>query len=263
MLTYESCTLCPRRCGVNRAAGQLGFCRMPGHLVAARAAAHYWEEPVISGDFGSGAVFFSGCTLGCGFCQNEPISHGGLGKEITPQRLREIFLELIDQGVTNINLVTGTQFLEGHIDVYLPDFKYSDSALAKQLSGAADYPEVAASAIREMVRQTGPAVVEDGVLVRGTLIRHLLLPGQIDNALGVLDWIAENFPRGTVPVSLMRQYLPMGWAAKTPPFDRTVTDTEYDAVLSWMYLLDLDNGFTQEAAASDQAYIPPFDFEGL
>ena len=294
MLTYESCTLCPRRCGVNRAAGQLGFCRMPGHLVAARAAAHYWEEPVISGDFGSGAVFFSGCTLGCGFCQNEPISHGGLGKEITPNRLREIFLELIDQGVTNINLVTGTQFLpsilpalepklpvpvvwnsggyesvetlremDGYIDVYLPDFKYSDSALAKQLSGAADYPEVAAAAIREMVRQTGPAVVEDGVLVRGTLIRHLLLPGQIDNALGVLDWIAENFPRGTVPVSLMRQYLPMGWAAKTPPFDRTVTDTEYDAVLSWMYLLDLDNGFTQEAAASDQAYIPPFDFEGL
>ena len=294
MLTYESCTLCPRRCGVNRVAGQLGFCRMPGHLVAARAAAHYWEEPVISGDFGSGAVFFSGCTLGCGFCQNEPISHGGLGKEITPQRLREIFLELIDQGVTNINLVTGTQFLpsilpalepklpvpvvwnsggyesvetlrilEGHIDVYLPDFKYSDSALAKQLSGAADYPEVAAAAIHEMYRQTGPAVVKDGVLVRGTLIRHLLLPGQIDNALGVLDWIAENFPRGTVPVSLMRQYLPMGWAAKTPPFDRTVTDTEYDAVLSWMYLLDLDNGFTQEAAASDQAYIPPFDFEGL
>lgn len=294
MLSYESCTLCPRHCGVNRTAGQLGFCRMPGHLVAARAAAHYWEEPVISGDFGSGAVFFSGCTLGCSFCQNEPISHGGHGKEITSERLREIFLELIDQGVTNINLVTGTQFLpsilpalepklpvpvvwnsggyesvetlremEGYIDVYLPDFKYSDSALAKQLSGAADYPEAAAAAIREMVRQTGHAVVEDGVLVRGTLIRHLLLPGQIDNALGVLDWIAENFPKGAVPVSLMRQYLPMGRAAKTPPFDRTVTDTEYDAVLSWMYLLGLNNGFTQEAAASDQAYIPPFDFEGL
>lgn len=294
MLTYESCTLCPRRCGVNRTAGQFGFCRMPGHLVAARAAAHYWEEPVISGDFGSGAVFFSGCTLGCGFCQNEPISHGGHGKEITPKRLREIFLELIDQGVTNINLVTGTQFLpsilpalepklpvpvvwnsggyesvetlreiEGYIDVYLPDFKYSDSALAERLSGAADYPEVAAAAIQEMVRQTGPAVIEDGALVRGTLIRHLLLPGQIDNALGVMDWIAESFPKGAVPVSLMRQYMPMGRAAKTPPFDRTVTDTEYDAVLSWMYLLGLDNGFTQEAAASDQAYIPPFDFEGL
>lgn len=294
MLSYESCTLCPRRCGVNRAAGQLGFCRMPGHILAARAAAHYWEEPVISGDFGSGAMFFSGCTLGCSFCQNEPVSHGGLGKEITPARLREIFLELIDQGVTNINLVTGTQFLpsilpalepklpvpvvwnsggyesvemlrelEGYIDVYLPDFKYSDSTLAKRLSGAADYPEVAASAIQEMVRQTGPAVIEDGVLVRGTLIRHLLLPGQIDNALGVMDWIAENFPKGTVPVSLMRQYMPMGRAAETPPFDRPVTDTEYDAVLSWMLLLGLENGFTQEPSSSDSAYIPPFDFEGL
>lgn len=294
MLSYESCTLCPRRCGVNRVAGQLGFCRMPGHILAARAAAHYWEEPVISGDFGSGAVFFSGCTLGCSFCQNEPVSHGGLGKEITPARLREIFLELIDQGVTNINLVTGTQFLpsilpalepklpvpvvwnsggyesvetlrelEGYIDVYLPDFKYSDSALAKRLSAAADYPEVAASAIQEMVRQTGPAVIEDGVLVRGTLIRHLLLPGQIDNALGVMDWSAENFPKGAVPVSLMRQYMPMGRAAETPPFDRSVTDTEYDAVLSWMLLLGLENGFTQEPSSSDSAYIPPFDFEGL
>lgn len=294
MLSYESCTLCPRRCGVNRAAGQLGFCRMPGHILAARAAAHYWEEPVISGDFGSGAVFFSGCTLGCSFCQNEPVSHGGLGKEITSAHLREIFLELIDQGVTNINLVTGTQFLpsilpalepklpvpvvwnsggyesvetlrelEGYIDVYLPDFKYSDSTLAKRLSAAADYPEVAASAIQEMVRQTGPAVIEDGVLVRGTLIRHLLLPGQIDNALGVMDWIAENFPKGAVPVSLMRQYMPMGRAAETPPFDRSVTDTEYDAVLSWMLLLGLENGFTQEPSSSDSAYIPPFDFEGL
>lgn len=294
MLSYESCTLCPRRCSVNRAAGQLGFCRMPGHILAARAAAHYWEEPVISGDYGSGAVFFSGCTLGCSFCQNEPVSHGGLGKEITPARLREIFLELIDQGVTNINLVTGTQFLpsilpalepklpvpvvwnsggyesvetlrelEGYIDVYLPDFKYSDSTLAKRLSAAADYPEVAASAIQEMVRQTGAAVIEDGVLVRGTLIRHLLLPGQIDNALSVMDWIAENFPKGAVPVSLMRQYMPMGRAAETPPFDRPVTDTEYDAVLSWMLLLGLENGFTQEPSSSDSAYIPPFDFEGL
>jgi len=294
MLSYEHCTLCPRRCGADRAHGQLGFCRMPDHLVAARAAAHYWEEPVISGDFGSGAVFFSGCTLGCSFCQNEPVSHGGRGREITTERLREIFLELIDQGVTNINLVTATQFLpsvlpalepklpvpvvwnsggyesvetlralEGHIDVYLPDFKYSDPALAKRLSGAADYPKVAAAAVREMVRQTGPAVIEDGVMTRGTLIRHLVLPGAIDNSLGVLDWIAANFSSRDVPVSLMRQYMPMGQAAKTPPFDRTVTDTEYDAVLSWMYLLGLENGFTQEAAASDQRYIPPFDFEGL
>ena len=294
MRTYEHCTLCPRACGVNRSAGQLGFCKMPGHLVAARAAAHYWEEPVISGDFGSGAVFFSGCTLGCSFCQNEPISHGGHGKEISADRLREIFLELIDGGVTNINLVTGTQFLpsilpaleptlpvpivwncggyesvetlrmlEGYIDVYLPDFKYADRKLAKFLSAAEDYPQVAVAAIREMYRQTGPAVIEDGIMVRGTMIRHLVLPGCIDNSLAVLDWIAETFPNRDVPVSLMRQYMPMGKAAQTPPFDRSITDEEYDAVLSWMYLLELDNGFTQEAASSDQAYIPAFDFEGL
>ena len=294
MLTYESCTLCPRRCGVNRNHGQLGFCRMPGHITAARAAAHYWEEPVISGDFGSGAVFFSGCTLGCIFCQNEPISHGGHGKEISSERLREIFLELIDDGVTNINLVTGTQFLpsilpalepklpvpvvwncggyesletlralEGYIDVYLPDFKYADPKLAKLLSAAPDYPQVAAAAIREMYRQTGPVILQDGIMVRGTMIRHLVLPGCVDNSLAVLDWIAETFPMRDVPVSLMRQYMPMGKAALIPPFDRPITDDEYSAVLSWMYLLGLENGFTQEAASSDSVYIPEFNFEGL
>lgn len=294
MLSYQSCTLCPRRCGVDRTAGQRGFCNMPDYPVAARAAAHYWEEPVISGDFGSGAVFFSGCTLGCSFCQNEPISHGGYGKKITPEHLREIFLQLIDAGVSNINLVTATHFLpsilpalepklpvpvvwncggyesletlralEGYIDVYLPDFKYSDCRLANQLSKATDYPTVAAAAIREMYRQTGPAVIENGLMVRGTLVRHLILPGNVDNSLGVLDWIAETFPHRDVPVSLMRQYMPMGEAAKLPPFDRPVSDEEYDAVLSWMYLLELENGFVQEAAAADADYIPAFDFEGL
>lgn len=294
MSAYEHCTLCPRRCGVDRTHGQRGFCGMPDHILAARAAAHYWEEPVISGDFGSGAVFFSGCTLGCSFCQNEPVSHGGRGKEISPANLREIFLRLIDDGVTNINLVTGTQFipsilpalepklpvpvvwnsggyesvetlrlLEGYVDVYLPDFKYSDPELAAKLSGARDYPGAAAAAIREMYRQTGPAVVEDGVLVRGTLIRHLLLPGCLDNAFGVLDWIVETFPRGTVPVSLMRQYLPMGRAAQEPPFDRRVTDDEYAAALSWMQLCGLETGFLQEPDSADRSYIPEFNFEGL
>lgn len=294
MISYESCTLCPRRCGVNRANGQLGYCRMPGHLVAARAAAHYWEEPVIAGDFGSGAVFFSGCTLGCIFCQNEIISHGGHGKELSSEQLRDVFLRLIDEGVTNINLVTGTQFLpsilpalepkppvpvvwncsgyesletlralEGYIDVYLPDFKYSDPKLAKLLSAAPDYPQVAAAAIQEMYRQTGPVTYQDGVMVRGTMIRHLVLPGCVDNSLGVLDWISDTFPMRDVPVSLMRQYMPMGKAASIPPFDRPITDEEYDAVLSWMYLLGLENGFTQEAASSDCSYIPEFNFEGL
>lgn len=294
MSAYEHCTLCPRRCGVDRTRVRRGFCGMPDHILAARAAAHYWEEPVISGDFGSGAVFFSGCTLGCSFCQNEPVSHGGRGKEISPANLREIFLRLIDEGVTNINLVTGTQFipsilpalepklpvpvvwnsggyervetlrlLEGYVDVYLPDFKYSDPELAAKLSGARDYPGAAAAAIREMYRQTGPAVVEEGVLVRGTLIRHLLLPGCLDNAFGVLDWIAETFPRGTVPVSLMRQYLPMGRAAQEPPFDRRVTDDEYAAALSWMQLCGLETGFLQEPDSADRSYIPEFNFEGL
>ncbi|MEA4966141.1 MAG: radical SAM protein [Oscillospiraceae bacterium] len=294
MLTYEFCTLCPRRCGVNRTRGELGFCRMPAHILAARAAPHYWEEPVISGNFGSGAVFFSGCTLGCRFCQNDSISHGGLGREVSSPHLREIFLRLIDEGVETLNLVTGTQFLpsilpaltpklsvpvvwnsggyetletlralEGYVDVYLPDFKYSDSALARRLSGAEDYPEVAAAAIREMYRQTGPAVTKDGILQRGVLIRHLILPGCVDNSLGVLDWISDAFPRRDVLVSLMRQYMPMGPAAQEAPFDRPITDTEYDAVLSYLYFLGLENGFTQEASAADPQYVPTFNFEGI
>ena len=155
------------------------------------------------------------------------------------------------------------RLLEGYVDVYLPDFKYSDPELAAKLSGARDYPGAAAAAIREMYRQTGPAVVEDGVLVRGTLIRHLLLPGCLDNAFGVLDWIVETFQRGTVPVSLMRQYLPMGRAAQEPPFDRRVTDDEYAAALSWMQLCGLETGFLQEPDSADRSYIPEFNFEGL
>lgn len=294
MLTYENCTLCPRRCGVNRLSGKVGYCKMPGKIVAARAAAHYWEEPVISGDFGSGAVFFSGCTLGCGFCQNESISHGGVGSEVTSKHLREIFLHLIDEGVSNINLVTATQFLpsiipaltpklpvpvvwnsggyesvetlkalEGLVDVYLPDFKYAVPELAGQLAAAKDYPAVAAAAIREMVRQTGPAQYRDGLMVRGTLIRHLLLPGHVDNALAVMDWIAEVFPEGGVPVSLMRQYTPAGRLQHTPPFDRRVTDEEYEGVLSWMEIIGLTDGFTQEESSADACYTPPFDGEGL
>lgn len=294
MLNYRNCTLCPRACGVDRECGEKGYCRMPAHIMAARAAAHYWEEPVISGDFGSGAVFFSGCTLGCRFCQNEVISHGGKGREIGSVRLRAIFEELVDQGVANINLVTATQFLpsilpaltpklpvpvvwnssgyetldtlralEGLVDVYLPDFKYATPALARELAAAPDYPAVAAAAIREMFRQTGPAVIEDGLLVRGTLVRHLLLPGQVDNALAVIDWIADSFPAGDVLFSLMRQYTPAGQLAGTPPYDRPVTEEEYDGALSWAFLRGLDNGFIQEASASDESFVPAFDGEGL
>ena len=294
MLSYQNCNLCPRRCGADRAAGKTGFCGMPGSLFAARAAAHYWEEPVISGSFGSGAVFFSGCTLGCAFCQNEKISHENFGKEISSSQLREIFERLIDEGCQNINLVTPTHFLpsilpaltpklpvpvvyncggyervetlrelEGLVDIYLPDMKYSDNALAKSLSRAPDYFETAAAAIREMYRQTGSFVIEDEQMTRGVIIRHLILPGAIDNSLGVLDWIAETFPENDVLVSLMSQYVPMGRAKTMPPFDRTVTEQEYDAVLSYLDFLGIENGFTQDFSAASTDFIPPFDLEGI
>ena len=294
MLSYENCTLCPRACGVNRAAGQTGFCRMPGHIVAARAAVHYWEEPVISGSYGSGAVFFSGCTLGCRFCQNDEISRQGCGKEISSAHLREIFERLIDDGVQNINLVTPTHFLpsilpaltpklpvpvvyncggyetvetlrqlEGLVDIYLPDMKYSDHTLAARLSAAPDYVETAKAAILEMYRQVGSAVTHDGIMTRGMIVRHLVLPGQLDNTLGVLDWFAETFSRGDVLFSLMSQYTPAGRLKTTPPFDRPVSETEYAAALSYLELLGVENGFTQDFSAASGDYIPSFDGSGL
>ena len=294
MLDYRHCTLCPRRCGVDRTAGQLGFCRMPDQIQAARAALHYWEEPVISGSYGSGAVFFSGCTLRCAFCQNGVISQENFGKPLSPAGLRAVFERLIDEGCQNINLVTPTHFLpsilpaltpklpvpvvyncggyesvetlrqlEGLVDIYLPDFKYSDDRLAAKLSAAPDYAETAAAAIREMYRQVGAAVIEDEQMTRGVIIRHLVLPGCIDNSLGVLDWIAESFPKKDVLVSLMSQYVPMGRAKTMPPLDRRITQEEYDAVLSYLYLLELDNGYTQDFSAATAEYIPDFDLEGL
>jgi len=294
MLSYTNCNLCPRKCGVDRTKGQLGFCQEPDKIFAARAAAHYWEEPVISGSFGSGAVFFSGCTLQCCFCQNGIISQEHLGKEISTKHLREIFLRLIDDGVQNINLVTPTQFLpsilpalepklpvpvvyncggyervetlrelDGLVDIYLPDMKYSDAKLAAKLSAAPDYVETAKAAIMEMYRQVGPAVIEDEIMKRGIIVRHLVLPGQIDNSLGVLDWFSDAFPQGDVLFSLMSQYVPMGKAKTMPPFDRTVTKAEYDAVLSYLDFLGIANGFTQDFSAASEDYIPDFSFEGL
>ena len=294
MLSYEHCTLCPRRCGVDRTKGGRGFCGMPDKLYAARASAHYWEEPVISGSYGSGAVFFSGCTLRCAFCQNGVISQENFGKPLSPAELRAAFEQLIDEGCQNINLVTPTHFLpsilpaltpkipvpvvyncggyesvetlrqlEGLVDIYLPDFKYSDDRLAAKLSAAPDYAETAAAAIREMYRQVGAAVIEDEQMTRGVIIRHLVLPGCIDNSLGVLDWIAESFPKKDVLVSLMSQYVPMGRAKNIPPLDRRITQEEYDAVLSYLYLLELDNGYTQDFSAATAEYIPDFDLKGL
>ena len=287
------CTLCPRRCGAERTAeAGGGFCRMPAGLRVARAMLHRWEEPPISGRNGAGTVFFSGCTLGCVYCQNGDISAGGFGKDISTARLREIFEELIGQGAHNIELVTPTHFLpwilpaltprlpvpvvyncggyervetlralEGLVDVYLPDLKYADGALAAELSGAADYFPVACEAIREMFRQVGPYVLEDGLLTRGVVIRHLVLPGYLDNTRRVLDWIAETFAPGDVLVSLMSQYTPT--ANMTGRLARRVTAAEYRAAADYMRNCGITDGFVQERTSAEEAYTPAFDGEGV
>lgn len=285
-MTYENCRLCPRECGVNRTAGELGFCGCPDTALVAKTMLHKWEEPVLAGSGGSGAIFFGGCTLRCRYCQNAAISGGAVGKPTDSTRLRQMMEALIDRGAENIDLVTPTHFLptilpalerplpvpvvyncggyervealralEGKIDIYLPDLKYADAALAGALSGAPDYFPVAARAIREMVRQVGSVQWQGERVTRGVIIRHLILPGQVENSLRVLDWIGEHFRPGQVLVSLMRQYTPMGGLGA--PYDRRITDEEYDAVLSWMYLNDLE-GFTQEAEAADKGFIPDF-----
>ena len=289
------CTLCPRACGADRGRGEKGFCGMGAHITAARAALHFWEEPPISGERGSGAVFFSGCSLGCDFCQNTEISHGKFGKEITTARLREIFQELIAQGAHNIDLITATHFLpeilpalepklpvplvyncggyesvetlkllEGKVDIYLPDMKYMEPDLAGRLSHAPDYPTVAAKALKEMYRQVGPCWFDgDGMLQKGMIIRHLVLPGHVQNSLKVLDFIADSFPRGSVLLSLMAQYVPSGQVKTVPPFDRTVSREEYEAVVDYMYMLGLEDGFLQEPSAATDEYLPDFSLEGL
>ena len=283
-MAYEKCRLCPRRCGVDRTAGQTGWCGGGDTALVAKAMLHKWEEPVLAGNGGSGAIFFGGCTLGCKYCQNRAISQKATGKPVDSAGLRKMMEELIAEGAENIDLVTPTHYLPtiipaltpklpvpvvyncggyervetiaklaGLVDIYLPDLKYADNALAKELSGAPDYFERATVAIKEMVRQVGAPQWQGEKLTKGVVIRHLILPGQVENSLKVLDWIGETFAPGQVLVSLMRQYTPMpGLCA---PYDRKITDEEYDAVLSWMYLNDLQ-GFTQEATASDTIYIP-------
>ena len=294
-MDYTNCRLCPRNCGVDRTAGKTGVCGMGDRITAARAALHFWEEPPISGARGSGAVFFSGCSLGCDFCQNAEISHERFGKAVTPARLREIFEELISQRAHNINLVTATHFLpsilpaltpklpvpvvyncggyesvetleqlEGKVDVYLPDLKYAESDLAARLSHAPDYFPVASRAIDEMVRQVGPCEFDgDGMLKRGVIIRHLILPGQVQNSLKVLDYIAEHFETGTVLLSLMAQYVPSGRVKHTPPFDRAITEEEYQSVVDDLYMLGLTDGFLQERSAATAEYLPDFSLEGV
>ena len=285
-MDYQTCKLCPRACGVDRTAGQLGFCGGTDTAVVSKVMLHQWEEPVLSPAGKSGAVFFGGCTLKCRYCQNAAISRKPVGKEVDSAQLRQIFEQLVADGAENIDLVTPTHYiptilpalepklpvpviyncggyesvdtlraLAGKVDIYLPDLKYVDPRLGKALSAAPDYFESATDAIREMVRQVGAPKFQGDRMVSGVLIRHLILPGFVENSLKVLDWIGENFAPGQVLVSLMRQYTPM--PGLPAPLDRCVTDEEYDAVLSWMYLNDLE-GFTQEDTAASGAFIPDF-----
>lgn len=287
------CTLCPRRCGVLRTEAEgRGFCGMPAVPVVARAALHHWEEPCISGDRGSGTVFFSGCVLGCIFCQNGRISRERWGKRVSAARLREIFEALVSQGAHNINLVSPTPFapairealaeplpvpvvwntggyervetlrtLEGKIQVWLPDLKYADSALAAQYSGAADYFPAAAAAIQEMHRQVGDYVLENGLLRRGVLIRHLLLPGALENAKAVMDWVAGTFRPGQVLFSLMAQYTPQPGAQGL--LGRRVTGAEYRSALAYLENLGIVDGYCQDAASAQAEYTPAFDLTGV
>ena len=285
-MNYQKCTLCPRKCGVNRTKGELGWCRCPDTALVAKTMLHKWEEPALAGSGGSGAIFFGGCTLGCSYCQNRAISCAPVGTPVDSQQLRHIMEELIAQGAENIDLVTPTQYLPtiipalskplpvpvvyncgGYelaenvramgnlVDIWLPDMKYADDELAFRLSGVKNYFDQAASAIRQMVQQTGPARWQGEKLVKGVIIRHLILPGHVENSLKVLDWIGETFAPGEVLVSLMRQYTPM--PGLPAPLDRPITEAEYDSVLSWMYLNDLE-GFIQEDSAASNVYIPDF-----
>ena len=260
----KHCTLCPRCCGADRTRGR-GRCRMPVEPVLARASLHHWEEPPISGTGGAGTVFFSGCSLGCVFCQNDAISHRDFGRAVSVDRLRAIFWELLGPGANSggYDRVETLRALEGRIPVYLPDLKFPDAEGARRYAGAEDYPEVARAAICEMVRQTGPyRLGPDGILVRGTLIRHLLLPGRLVQARAVMDWVAETFPPHTVLFSLMSQYVPWGRAGDYPEIDRRLRTAEIRAAERYMAALGLD-GYAQGPEAARAEYIPSFDLTGV
>lgn len=294
MSGVTGCMLCPRQCGAQRTEDEgSGVCGVGTLPRIARAALHMWEEPCISGVRGSGAVFFSGCGLRCIFCQNESISHGCEGETVSVERLAEIFRELEAQGAHNINLVTAAQFvpaviraldlyrpaipvvynssgyervetlrmLEGYVDIYLPDFKYIDPQMAKLLSGAEDYPQTAMEAIREMIRQTGPAQYdEDGMMRRGTQIRHLVLPGLTGDSMKILSVIRDEFPEASV--SLMGQYTPFGRALSMPGLNRRLKKKEYARVLAHMEAIGLD-GYRQELESASEAFVPAFDGTGV
>ena len=285
------CNQCPRECNIERCEHRYGRCGVGALPKVARIAPHYDEEPVISGSCGAGTIFFSGCNMRCVFCQNYDISAMAEGKTLTPYQLSEEYKRLESMGVHNIELVTPSHYvdaiiesfeiykpnlpivynssgydkvetlkkLDGIIDIYLPDFKYSDSALAKRLSDCPDYPSVAEKSIDEMIRQCGDIVIKDNLMKRGVIIRHLVLPSHTKNSIGVLELIKRNW--GTdIPISLMAQYTPAGKAGDHPDINRKLTKREYRKVLDKMYELELD-GYAQELEAADKKYVPEWDYK--
>lgn len=298
MNKYENCLLCPRKCGINRSTGQTGVCGVSSEIKVARAALHYWEEPCISGKRGSGAVFFSGCSLHCVFCQNRESSDGKAGKLISKERLSDIFMELADKGANNINLVTPGQYipdivwavndaksrgmklpiiyntsgyenvtelkmLEGIVDVYLPDFKYMDSTLSARYSRAKDYPSVAKQALSEMVRQQPDVVIDDatGLIQKGVIVRQLLLPGHVNDAKAVLKYLYDTY-HDHVYISMMSQFTPIA-LKDYPEINRTVTRREYERLVDYALEIGITNAFIQEGDVAKDSFIPAFDCEGV
>lgn len=298
MNKYENCLLCPRKCGINRRTGQTGVCGVSSEIKVARAALHYWEEPCISGKRGSGAVFFSGCSLHCVFCQNREISDGKEGKVISKERLSDIFMELAGKGANNINLVTPGQYipdivwavndaksrgmklpiiyntsgyenvtelklLEGIVDVYLPDFKYMDSTLSARYSRAKDYPSVAKKALSEMVRQQPDVVIDDatGLIQKGVIVRQLLLPGHVNDAKAVLKYLYDTY-HDHVYISMMSQFTPIA-LKDYPEINRTVTKREYERLVNYALEIEITNAFIQEGDVAKDSFIPAFDCEGV
>lgn len=298
MNKYENCLLCPRKCGTNRRTGQTGVCGVSSEIKVARAALHYWEEPCISGKRGSGAVFFSGCSLHCVFCQNREISDGKAGKVISKERLSDIFMELAVKGANNINLVTPGQYipdivwavndaksrgmklpiiyntsgyenvtelklLEGIVDVYLPDFKYMDSTLSARYSRAKDYPSVAKQALSEMVRQQPDVVIDDatGLIQKGVIVRQLLLPGHVNDAKAVLKYLYDTY-HDHVYISMMSQFTPIA-LKDYPEINRTVTRREYERLVDYALEIGITNAFIQEGDVAKDSFIPAFDCEGV
>ncbi len=291
-MNLSKCDICPRKCGVNREKGELGFCKMKDKIKIARYSLHYWEEPIISGETGSGTIFFSGCNLKCIFCQNYKISSENMGKEISVERLKEICLELQNMGANNINLVTGTHFLplikealilakkegltipivyntssyenveslkemEGLIDIYLPDLKYYDNKLAENFSLANNYFEIATNAIKEMVRQTGKPVIENNIMKKGVIVRHLLLPNHLEDSKKIIKYLHDTYDED-IYISIMNQYTPIKKFDKYPELNRTLTDKEYDELVNYACDLNITQAFIQEGETCKESFIPDF-----